>query len=493
MLNAASIPELVLSAARAPENRAREALLTGERRLTYAELEDAITRCAGMLLASGLKRADRVGLLAGRSAAAASSVLGIMTAGGAVCVLDERLPTEELGARLLSAGIKWIVADTAHASRAKSATSLPVLRLEDMWTARPRAIEDLTPDDDALLVMTSGSTGHPKAVLLTHRNLLSNARGIVERTSITSADRVLHNMPMHHTNGTNNQLIVLWARGASVVMLEHFRAETFYSEIARHRPTYITGVPTHYSRLLAIAPPPGSLKSLRFARGGAAPFNAELHRKIEAHLGLPLVMSYGLSEATCTCTMNPPAARKIGSVGTALEGQQVAIFTPGTDTSVAANVEGEICIAGPSVMKGYVPPDVQADDPAVRNGWLHTGDMGQLDADGYLTITGRLKDIIIRGGENLSPGRIEEALAAHPAVRVCCVVGSPDTDLGEVPVAYVVVQKGQNVAATELQEQVAARLPRSWMPARVTVLDVLPENSVGKIDRQALKKLAANR
>jgi acyl-CoA synthetase (AMP-forming)/AMP-acid ligase II len=189
--------------------------------------------------------------------------------------------------------------------------------------------------------------------------------------------------------------------------------------------------------------------------------------------------------------MNPPAARKIGTVGTALEGQRVAIFAPGTDEPGAANVEGEICIAGPSVMKGYLPPDAQADGPSVRNGWLRTGDTGQLDAEGYLTVTGRLKDIIIRGGENLSPGRIEEALTAHPAVRVCCVVGAPDPDLGEVPVAYVVVNNGQTVVESDLKEQVESRLPRSWVPARVTVLDALPENRVGKIDRQALRKIAA--
>ena len=491
MLSAASIPELVLSAAHDPAIRRRQALWTEQRSLDYAELEDAIARSAGLMLAAGLTRGERVGLLAGRTTAAASAVVGIMAAGGAACVLDERLPAAELAARLQSAGIRWVLADARHAPLAASVGAGSVLRLEGAAQAKPRVIEDLTPDDDALLVMTSGSTGHPKAVLLTHGNVLSNARGIVERTAITSGDRVLHNMPMHHTNGTNNQLIVLWACGASVVMLEHFRAVTFFSEIIRHRPTYITGVPTHYSRLLAFAPPPGSLASLRFARGGAAPLNAELHRKIEAHLGLPLVMSYGLSEATCTCTMNPPAARRIGTVGTALHGQRVAILAPGAEQSVAANAEGEICIAGPSVMKGYVPPDAQADGPSLRNGWLRTGDTGQLDADGYLTVTGRLKDIIIRGGENLSPGRIEEALTAHPAVRACCVVGAPHPDLGEVPVAYVVINNGQTVVENDLKEQVESRLPRSWVPARVTVLDALPENRVGKIDRQALRKVAA--
>jgi len=491
MLNAVPIPELVLAAARDPAIRARQALWTEERCLDYAQLEDAVARAAGLFLGNGLKRGERVGLLASRTAASASAVLGVMAAGGAICVLDERLPAAELQARLQSAGIGWLLADAEHFPLATAVKPRAMLRLEDAAQANPHLIEDLCLDDDALLVLTSGSTGHPKAVLLTHGNLLSNARGVVERTDITPADRVLHNMPMHHTNGVNNQLIVPWACGATVVMLDHFRAETFFAEVHRHRPTYFTGVATHFSRLLAFTPPPGSLSSVRFARGGAAPLNAELHRKIEAHLGMPLVMSYGLSEGTCTCTMNPPAARKVGTVGTALYGQRVAIFAPGTDAPAATNAEGEICIAGPSVMKGYVPADAHADGPSIRHGWLRTGDLGQLDADGYLTVTGRLKDIIIRGGENLSPGRIEEVLTAHAAVRACCVVGAPDADLGEVPVAFVTTNSGQNIPERDLKDQVASRLPPSWVPARVTVLEALPENSVGKIDRQALRKLAA--
>ena len=178
-------------------------------------------------------------------------------------------------------------------------------------------------------------------------------------------------------------------------------------------------------------------------------------------------------------------------MGTALYGQRVAIFAPGKEAPVATNAEGEICIAGPSVMKGYVPADVHADGPSIRHGWLRTGDLGQLDADGYLTVTGRLKDIIIRGGENLSPGRIEEVLTAHTAVRACCVVGAPDADLGEVPVAFVTTNSGQSIPERDLKDQVASRLPPSWVPTRVTVLEALPENRVGKIDRQALKKLAA--
>ena len=142
-------------------------------------------------------------------------------------------------------------------------------------------------------------------------------------------------------------------------------------------------------------------------------------------------------------------------------------------------------------MKGYVPPTVPGDGPSIRNGWLRTGDLGSLDTEGYLTVSGRLKEIIIRGGENLSPGRIEEAILHDPAVRSCCVVGAPDADLGEVPVAFVVAQPGSTVREKALQELVRSELTRACVPVRVVVLDALPEIGVGKVDRKRLKRLAA--
>ncbi|MGH8647956.1 MAG: class I adenylate-forming enzyme family protein, partial [Burkholderiales bacterium] len=411
---------------------------------------------------------------------------------GAVCVVDARLPPAELGVRLRSAEIGWLLTDAAHDSIAAEAAQSKRLRLEDAARAVPRTVDDLGRDDDALLIMTSGSTGAPKAVLLTHGNLLSNAYGVAERTGVTPEDRVLHLLPLYHTNGTNNLLIVPFCRGASVVMLERFHAETFFHEVALHRPTYVTGVATHYSRLLAHAPPRGALASLRFLRSGAAPLDAQLHQDIERHLGLPLIHSYGLSEDTCTATMNPPAARRIGTVGTALAGQRIAVFASGGEAAVPPGSEGEICIAGPSLMKGYVPPAGHGNGPSIRNGWLRTGDLGRLDEEGYLTVSGRLKEIIIRGGENLSPGRIEEAILRDPAVRSCCVVGAPDADLGEVPVAFVVTRDGAPVQLRAIQERVGAELPRTYVPARIIVLDALPEIGVGKIDRGALKRLAEN-
>ncbi|MBI2296763.1 MAG: acyl--CoA ligase [Betaproteobacteria bacterium] len=490
MFAAASVPDLILSTARDSAIRTREALWADGETLDYSALADRIARASGMLLRLGLRRGERVALLAGRTADAVTGFLGIMAAGGAACVLDPRLSPSDLAGRLKDAGIRWLFADASHAAPAAAAAAPALVRLEDAVRAKPRTVGDLTPDDDALLVFTSGSTGTPKAVLLTHGNLLSNTRGVTERTGLTPHDRLLHAMPLYHTNGVNNLLIVPLTCGASVVVLERFRAETFFGEIAAHRPTYITGVPTHYSRLLAHAPPRGALSTVRFARCGSAPLTEELHRRIEERLGVPLVVSYGLSEATCTSAMNPPAARRIGTVGTALAGQRIAVLAPGDESALPAGAEGEIVIAGPSVMKGYVPAPAAQGGSNIRNGWLRTGDLGRMDADGYLTVTGRLKDLIIRGGENLSPGRIEEAISRHPAVRACCVVGAPHVDLGEVPVAFVVTRDGHAVAERDIRDHVAARLPRSWVPARVIVLGSLPENTIGKIDRNALKELA---
>ncbi|HEY7743597.1 MAG TPA: class I adenylate-forming enzyme family protein [Burkholderiales bacterium] len=491
IFDAASVPEVILATARDPAIRARPALWAEGRTLDYSALADAVTRVSGLLLERGLRRGERVALIARRSVDAVAGALGIMAAGGAVCVVDERLPPAELGVRLRSAEIGWLLADATHRELAGAAAELKRVELEDAARASPRAREGIGHGDDALLVMTSGSTGTPKAVLLTHGNLLSNAYGVAERTGVTPEDRLLHLLPLHHTNGTNNLLIVPFCCGASVVMLARFHAETLFHEIATHRPTYVTGVATHYSRLLAHEPPPGALASLRFLRSGAAPLNAQLHRDIERHLGLPLIHSYGLSEDTCTATMNPPAARRIGTVGTALAGQRVAVLAPGSEQPVAVGSEGEICIAGPSLMKGYVPPAGHADGPSIRNGWLRTGDLGWLDGEGYLTVSGRLKEIILRGGENLSPGRIEEAILRNSAVRACCVVGAPDADLGEVPVAFVVAGDGASVRPEAIQDQVRAELPRACVPARVVVLGALPEIGIGKIDRAALKRLAA--
>jgi acyl-CoA synthetase (AMP-forming)/AMP-acid ligase II len=235
-----------------------------------------------------------------------------------------------------------------------------------------------------------------------------------------------------------------------------------------------------------------ALAGLRMARCGSAPITEALHREVEAKLGCPLVISYGLSEATCTSTLNPPHARRMGSVGKVLPGQTVELRTADGSMSATPGVEGEICIAGASLMTGYLgAPEATA--RSVSGGWLGTGDLGRFDDDGYLYVTGRIKDVIIRGGENLSPLLIESAIVSATGVSGCCVVGKADRDLGEVPVAFVVTGTGNGeLAAGQIKDAVRQRLSRIYVPHEVFFVDALPETAVGKIDRKVLAaRLAA--
>jgi len=409
------------------------------------------------------------GILAPRGPEAIAAFFGLMQAGLCPAFMEPRVPPEVTADRMASVGMTLLYeGEEALRTLKHPGESNPY---------RPG------PDEAAMMLFTSGSTGRPKGVVLSHANLACNAAGVLAMTGTGPDDRLLHVMPLHHTNGVNNQLIVPFLAGATVVLAERFVAEEVPGLIEKYGITYMTGVPTLYSRLLPHLAGRTPFPSLRFLRCGSAPITPELHREIEAAFGVDLVVSYGLSEATCTSTMNPPGKRRIGSVGKVLDGQQVKLFKPGTIEE--ASEEGEICIGGPSLMKGYVGDGVE--QPFDR-GWLRSGDLGRFDDEGYLSITGRIKDVIIRGGENLSPALIEGALVAHEAVQACCVVGGPHADLGEVPVAFVVLRAGSEATEEILQAHVSERLKRIYAPAAVHFVTALPEIGVGKVDRKALRE-----
>lgn len=475
-----------------PEWAARHALVTAEESVTYADLRRRVGQAAGGLRAAGVAPGDYVGVAMERSLAQVLAILGVMAAGACPCPLEPRLSVEETARRVAAVGLSWMLADSDNADTARGC-GLPAARVLDAakiaqggqdWSGA-----DVAPAAPGLLLFTSGSTGSPKGVLLSHRGIVNNARGVLAHTGLTPGDRLLHVMPLHHTNALNNQIFTPLLAGASVALAGRFRAQDMPGLLAAFRPTIITGVPTMYARMLELTFDPDSLAGLRFARCGSAPITETLHRRIEAFLGCPLVVSYGLSEATCTSTMNPPAARRVGSVGTVLEGQDVSLRLP--DGSLApAGAEGEICIAGDSLMLGYLGVD-SADAGAPR--LLRTGDLGRFDAEGYLMITGRIKDVIIRGGENISPALIEGVVTGMPGIAACCVVGAPDEDLGETPVIFVHGNGDAAPDAAAIQAEVLARLGRIYVPRDVIWVDRLPENAVGKVDRKALARQAAGR
>jgi long-chain acyl-CoA synthetase len=299
-------------------------------------------------------------------------------------------------------------------------------------------------------------------------------------------------MPIFHANGLCNQVVVPFLAGASIVLRRRFVLEEFWPAVAHYQPTYFTAVPTILTRLLEGPEPPprAQWSSLRFARTGAAPLSVEVQRRFEERFGLPVIISYGLSEATCTVTMNPPTleSRKLGSVGMALDGLNVQVLGSNGMEQPVGTV-GEIVTEGPSVMLGYLGlPEETAE--AIQGGWLRTGDLGYLDQDGYLFLTDRKKDLIIRGGENISPREVEEVLYSHVTVAEAAVLGVPDPIYGERVVAFVVprdVSRSQADVVEELLAYCRARLARFKVPAQINVLHDMPRNAVGKIAKQELR------
>jgi len=488
--NPSSFTQACHDAWRSDEQTRSTALVSNDVSLTYAQLQERVSGFAGTLRAAGVGQGDRVAIAMERSLDAVIAVFGTIFAGGCLCPLEPRLAGEEIGRRFAAVGVAAVVFDEANWDVMHSQELPKRVRIPFGWDRDPAFVDtDVGLDDAALLLFTSGSTGNPKGVLLSHSNLLANAHGVIARTELSAADRLLHVMPIYHTNGLNNQLFSPFLVGATVCFAGRFSAREMPALMARHRPTIVTGVPTMYSRMLDEEFSPDSLGELRFARCGSAPITEELHRRVEEKLRCPLVVSYGLSEATCTSLMNPPDRRKIGTVGTVLPGQIVKIMRSRLNEELATGQDGEIVIGGPALMMGYLGADPEA-DRAITDGWLRTGDLGHFNDEGYLTITGRIKDVIIRGGENISPGMIENVIAEIEGVRACCVVGRKDADLGEVPVAFVVRADNGVITEQEVLQAVAERLPRACRLASVIFLDALPETAIGKVDRKQVVALS---
>ncbi|MFT3716468.1 MAG: AMP-binding protein [Gordonia sp. (in: high G+C Gram-positive bacteria)] len=347
--------------------------------------------------------------------------------------------------------------------------------------------EPPTDADDALLIYTSGSTGKPKGVRLGHDNLRFMASSAGEFFSLTENDHALLILPLFHVNAICLSLLAPIIAGGQLSITGQFSVRRFFGDVARLQPTYFSAVPTIYALLVSQGDvDKAALSPLRFAICGAAPISKELLERVEGEFGFPIVEGYGLTEATCASACNPvDGVRKLGTVGPALPGQTIRTVDPeGHDVGVGER--GEVLIGGPTVMRGYLnKPDATAS--TLVGGWVHTGDVGILDEDGYLKIVDRIKDMIIRGGENLYPKEIESALATNPGVLECAVVGAPDQLFGEVPVAFVVPYPESSLTPEELSAFVEPLLTKVKRPTEIHIVDALPRNPVGKIDKPGLR------
>jgi long-chain acyl-CoA synthetase len=476
----------------------KPALYFSEQTYTYAELDAACARAAADLRAHSIRDGDSVALILPNAPALVAYLFGILRIGATVVPLNPNLTLHELSLLVHESGARAIVTTVELALQLESrhADTASLLHLITVDLSLPLNCAAVAPnasvagsaEQTAFLIFTSGTTGRPKGVMLTHRNVLANTAQVAERTGLTPADRVLHVMPLFHANGLMNNTILPLRAGASIVLRPRFDLVEFWSVVESFRPTYFTAVPTVFSRLMDAWDGRAETSSLRFVRSGAAPMTPTLQRMVEERLGVPLVVSYGLSEATCTCTMNPAGwARRAGSAGLALVDEVVSVIDS-EDQPLSLGEVGEVAVRGPNVMAGYLN-EPEATAQALRSGWLHTGDMGHLDADGFLFLTDRKKDLIIRGGENISPREVEEVLLAFPAVAEAAVVGAVDREWGEEVVAFLVPKTGRDLVVDELQNFCRERLARFKVPRRIQVVSALPLTSVGKVDKARLRAL----
>lgn len=345
-----------------------------------------------------------------------------------------------------------------------------------------------SPDDVALVLHTSGTTSRPKIVPLSHRNLAASARNIADTLSLTPRDRCLVIMPLFHIHGLVGALLSSLSAGASLFCPPSFNVLKYYSWLEESEATWYTAVPTMHQAILLRADRNAeaiSKQRLRLIRSSSASLPPKVMAELEKVFGCPVIESYGMTEAAHQMASNPlpPWQRKPGSVGRAA-GPEVAILGPHGNLLPIGDV-GEIVIRGANVTAGYVN-NPNANSEGFSNGWFRTGDQGIIDAEGYLSLTGRLKEIINRGGEKIAPREVDEVLMDHPAVAQVVTFGMPHTMLGEDVAAAVVLREGHSVSENDLRAFAASRLADFKVPRKVLFLDEIPKGPTGKIQRIGL-------
>ncbi|MUL83239.1 MULTISPECIES: class I adenylate-forming enzyme family protein [unclassified Mycolicibacterium] len=403
--------------------------------------------------------------------------------GAAVTPISPTLVPVEVAYQVADAGATVLIADRDAEVEAQ------ILHVDDLNGEPDPAAPIENPDDAlALLIYTSGTTGRPKGVMLDHGNVNAMCAMVIEGFELTADDHSLLILPLFHANGIVVSTLSPLIAGGRTTIAGRFKPATFFDRIEASRATYFSAVPTIYTMLAAL---PAEVKpdtsSVRFAVCGAAPASVELLEKFENRYGIGLIEGYGLSEGSCASTGNPlHGKRKPGTVGTPLPGQEVRIFD-GTGAEVPQGQVGEVVIKGPNVMRGYLNRPEETAKTLV-DGWLHTGDVGRFDEDGYLVLVDRAKDMIIRGGENIYPKEIETVAYQLPQIAEAAVVGRASALYGEEPVLFASLHAGADLSADAIAEYLCGSLSKYKLPVEITLLDELPKNPVGKIDKPALRK-----
>ncbi|MET0283033.1 MAG: AMP-binding protein [Polyangiales bacterium] len=449
--------------------------------LTYAQL-DALARGAAAHYASrGIVAGDRVALSVPNGRGFLAAYFGALYAGVTILPIPPMSAAPEIEARLEHARCKALVADTTVGTFERIDPS--ALLAHAPTDAPPR---DLSPDTVAMLLYTSGTTGVAKGAMITHASLVTHTAALVHHVlKLDARDRVLAVLPLTHSYGIRMTLLAPFYAGATSVLRERFKPDDVLATLQRERITWFPGVPTMFH---AIAHAEAcSTGTLRWCLSAGAPLPREIRVRAEQKLGVPVRQGFGLTEATFSTVCTPDDEGGEDSVGKPVFGIEVRIVDE-SGASLPANTPGEVCVRGQNVMAGYLD-DAASTRDVLRDGWLHSGDIGQLDDAGRLTIVDRIKDMIIRGGFNVYPAEVEAVLVTHPAIRDAAVVGVPDERYGEEVLAALVLQPGAELGAPELDSFCRAHLSRVKLPRKVTFLDALPQGPSGKVQRREVRRL----
>jgi acyl-CoA synthetase (AMP-forming)/AMP-acid ligase II/acyl carrier protein len=455
---------------------------------SYSDLLAEMRGLRGRLRAAGVRRDDAVAVVLPNDPAMAVAFLGVACA-AAAAPLNPASREAELQASFDDLRPAALVTDgcSPESEAVAHARGIPIMAPLGAVATPVGGDDRPAADDVALLLHTSGTTSKPKRVPLTHANLCTSAANVAATLALEPADRCLNVMPLFHIHGLVAALLASLHAGGSVVCAPGFEHERFLPTARSRGCTWYTAVPTIHQAVLAVAraAAPGDRPRFRFARSSSAALPPTVAAELEAVLDAPVIEAYGMTEAAHQMASNPlpPRPRKPGSVGPAA-GPDVAVMDA-AGALLPVGAAGEIVIRGPSVTRGYLD-NPEANASAFTDGWFRTGDQGALDADGYLTITGRLKEMINRGGEKITPREIDEALLDHAAVAQAVAFAVPHPTLGEDVAAAVVLRDGETADVDELRAFVGERLAAHKVPRRVVVLDELPKGPTGKLQRIGL-------
>ena len=496
---------------RYPDKVALEFIDPPLQRVTYAELDRLVQQTASYLQSMGLQPGDRVALQLTKSLEFIIIHLAALRLGAISLPLNLAYPPDELKYFLEDSGAKLFF--TLESFKDKIQSILPDLPdLQEcifLNPAKPGQFNSLitnyqsptsnlsyhssTLNDTAVIVYTSGTTGRPKGAEITHGNLTSNLNALHMAWDWRPDDMLLHVLPIFHVHGLFVALHGALHAGATTLLMREFDARKVLQTLVDKQCTVFMAVPTIHSRLLDVPDAKQfDLSKLRLITSGSDRLPDEVFEGFKDTFGYTLLERYGMTETGMNCSNPLNGERRIGSVGLPLSDVKVRIANPENDESLANGEIGEVQLRGPNIFKGYWRQPKKTSESFTADGWFHTGDLGYLESDGYLTLCGRSKDLIISGGLNIYPPEVERVLVEHPAVNACAVIGCPDKEWGERVTAVVVLNKDESVSGEELIRFCRERLAVYKSPKSIVFRDDLPRNTMGKVQKSELRKFTCS-